>query len=176
MIKVKEMSLENMVLLTVLVASVAVSVYLARPQSRLSSNTPVFIGEEMTVRGQGKANVGMKAGRAIKAIEVPKALTQPSPVQTSLPLPIVPPSVTSQVLPAYPATALQHGVEGAVVLSVLVGLSGQADQIMVKASSGAEALDAAAVQAVKQWRFSPAAQGGSALASWFELPVRFALN
>ena len=176
MIKVKEMSLENVVLLAVLVASVAASFYLAKPQVRATTNAPVFIGEEVAVRGQVKANEGMRAGTAIKAIEVPKAIAQPAPVQSSLPLPMVPPSVTNKVLPAYPATALSNGVEGVALLSVLVGLSGQAERIEVKASSGAAELDAAAVQAVQQWRFSPAARGGAALASWFELPVRFALN
>ncbi|MFA4844340.1 MAG: energy transducer TonB [Candidatus Margulisiibacteriota bacterium] len=171
MIKAKELSLENVVLLAVLVASVAASVYLARPQVRVTANTPVFIGEEMTVQR------GVTAVKTVtRAVEAPKTVAQPAPVQTSLPLPIVPPSVTNKVLPIYPETALSNGVEGLVRLSVLVGLSGAAEQIAVQVSSGAAELDAAAVQAVKQWRFSPAAQGGAALASWFELPVRFALN
>jgi len=176
MIKAKEMSLENIVLLAVLVAGVAASVYLAKPQVRLTANAPVFIGEELTVQ-RGVTAIGeIKAGTAIKAIEVPKSIAQPAPVQTSLPLPVIPPSVTNKVLPVYPGTALSNGVEGLVRLSVLVGLSGAAEQIEVKASSGAVELDAAAVQAVRQWRFSPAAQSGAALASWFEIPVRFTLQ
>ena len=167
MSKVKAMSLENIVLSAMLVASVAVSIYLAKPQVRANTNAPVFMGEEITVQ---------RAVPVVKAIEVPRVLAQPAPVQSSLPLPMVPPSVTNKVLPVYPATALSQGVEGVVLLSVLVGLTGQAERIEVKSSSGAAELDAAAVQAVKQWRFSPAAQGGAALASWFELPVRFAIN
>lgn len=169
MIKVKELSMENIVVWAVLVAGVAASVYLAKPQARVTTNAPVFIGEEMTVQRQAKA------GTAIKAIEVPKTIAQPAPVQSSLPFPIVPPSVTNKVLPVYPQTALNNGVEGVVLLSALVGLTGQTEQVEVKASSGVAELDAAAVQAVGQWRFSPAAQGGTALASWFEIPVRFDL-
>jgi protein TonB len=93
-----------------------------------------------------------------------------------IPLPILPPVLMYKVLPQYPVSALTKGIEGVTLLSVYVGLSGQPEQVQVKSSSGDQALDAAAQQAVAQWRFSPATQGGAALSSWYDVPVRFLIG
>ena len=98
------------------------------------------------------------------------------PAQALPILPIVPPTATFKVLPQYPANVLQTGTTGAVLLSVLVGLNGLPENIAVKTSSGIAELDQAAVTALKQWRFSPASQGGATLASWYDIPVRFEIN
>ncbi len=106
-----------------------------------------------------------------------EAKTVPLPENTSsMPLPINPPKVISEVLPEYPASALERGIEGVVMVQAYIGTSGKAERVEVKASSGNADLDASAASAVTQWVFSPATQGSAAAASWFEVPVRFSLK
>lgn len=170
MIKAKEVSLQNLAFYLTLSLVAAAGVVAFRPHQIVSQSAPVFYGEEVTVQTAAKPTVLVKAQSAAKTISTP------APVSPALPLPIVPPAVTFKVLPAYPASALEQGVEGTVLLSVYVGLSGKAEQVETKLSSGVKELDAAAINAVSQWTFSPASQAGTALASWFEVPVRFELK
>lgn len=106
-----------------------------------------------------------------------KTLAKPAPTPASAaPLPIVPPSITSRILPVYPASAIEKNLAGTILLSAYVGSSGLAEKVEAKTSSGVRELDEAALTAVSQWKFTSAAQGGSALASWLEIPVSFKLN
>lgn len=180
MFKANEVSLKNVMTVAVLMLAVAVGFYLSRQQVKVSRSAPIFLGEEVMVSQPSKtipavfpvakpASVSQAKSTAVKAM--------PAPVPTmAVPLPILPPSILSKVLPVYPQTALARGIEGIIVLSALIDLAGQPGNIQVKTSSGDRALDDAAVKAVSQWRFSPAAQGGTALASVFEVPVKFEIK
>jgi len=79
-------------------------------------------------------------------------------------------------LPTYPAAAREQGLEGLVVLNVEVLKSGRVGEVHVAVSSGARALDQAALEAVKRWTFAPARQGGRPVDSLVEVPVKFTLN
>jgi protein TonB len=57
------------------------------------------------------------------------------------------------VIPEYPEYARQAGVQGAVVLDIVVSVEGAVTQ--VKFVSGPEALSQAATDAVRWWRFQP---------------------
>lgn len=78
--------------------------------------------------------------------------------------------------PPYPRAAKRSGLEGTVILRVLVGPEGKPQQIRVHESSGMELLDAAAVDAVLGWRFVPAKQGARAITAAVDVPIRFKLN
>lgn len=104
-----------------------------------------------------------------KAIAQAKVAMNPGPVV----MPIMPPAISFKVLPLYPQAALSAGQQGMVLLSALVGLGGQVEQVQVKTSSGVAALDQSAINAVSQWKFNPASQAGAAMSSWFEVPVSF---
>lgn len=166
MTKAKTINAQNLVLCLLAALAASAAVYLVRPQTA-ARPVPVFYGEEVTVRTTAAPVVLTKARPAVAA---------PAPVSPAVPLPLVPPAVTFKVLPEYPAAALERGTQGTVLLAVYVGLTGQAEKIETKLSSGVKELDAAAAQAVAQWTFSPATQGSGALASWFEVPVRFELK
>ena len=84
--------------------------------------------------------------------------------------------VALKVLPVYPASALEKNLSGTVLLAVYVGMNGQPEKIETRSTSGIAELDEAARTAVAQWKFAPATQGGMALISWFEVPVRFAIR
>jgi len=78
--------------------------------------------------------------------------------------------------PKYPDTARRDGKEGRVLLRVLVNEEGRTASVQVNRSSGAEALDQAAVAAIKRWRFSPARYGEKPVESWVRIPIDFRLN
>lgn len=78
--------------------------------------------------------------------------------------------------PAHPALLRERGIEGAVTLRVKVDSLGRAADVQVLAGSGWRLFDDAALLRVRGCRFLPAMEGGQAIDSWVEFPVRFALT
>lgn len=79
--------------------------------------------------------------------------------------------------PIYPATSRKLGEQGTVMLMIYVHPNGSVGEVRVHKSSGFPRLDQAAVQAAKKgWRFRPATQGGTAVASWGRYAVKFQLT
>jgi TonB family protein len=62
-------------------------------------------------------------------------------------------------------------IDGTVLVQALVGTDGLVKE--VKVIKSVPELDAAAVAAVKRWRFKPATTNGKPLAVWVAVPVRF---
>ncbi|MGD0282815.1 MAG: energy transducer TonB [Dissulfurispiraceae bacterium] len=94
--------------------------------------------------------------------------------------PVTPPQFGAAYLnnpkPEYPAFARRVGMEGMVMLKVLVSRTGTPLKIDVAHSSGYEILDKAAAGAVKNWRFAPAKHGDSPVDEWVQVPVAFSLK
>ncbi|MBI1318992.1 MAG: TonB family protein [Candidatus Hydrogenedens sp.] len=78
--------------------------------------------------------------------------------------------------PEYPLAARRRNQQGVVLLAVQVTAGGQAASVSVKKSSGFEALDEAAIEAVRKWEFHPAREGDTPVDSDIEVPVRFRLS
>jgi len=78
--------------------------------------------------------------------------------------------------PAYPAISRKLREQGQVLVDVLIGADGNAQQAKVKASSGFDRLDAAALTTVQRWRYVPGKKGGVATAMWFSVPINFVLE
>lgn len=78
--------------------------------------------------------------------------------------------------PAYPAPARRLGEEGKVVLRVLVSPQGAAETVELKSTSGSQRLDDAALNTVRNWRFSPARRGETPVQSWVLVPITFRLE
>ncbi|QDR79865.1 energy transducer TonB [Sporomusa termitida] len=78
--------------------------------------------------------------------------------------------------PAYPQAARKARWEGAVIVRIFIEADGTVTSAAVKAGSGYDILDEAAVQAVKKWRYSPAKEGGVPVASLHDVRVRFSLD
>ena len=177
MIKAKEISLNNLVMFLVLSLAISAVMFIAKPQVSSTKSLPVFMGEEVVVHKAGMAYRADKAYTAGRAETAVKATALPAPLPKVItPMPLIPLTILSKVLPLYPQTALEKGMEGIVILSVYVGLNGQPEKIETKTTSGITELDNSASAAVEQWKFSPASQAGQAVASWFEVPVRFVLK
>jgi len=105
-----------------------------------------------------------------------KAVALPALNVIPAPLPIVSPKILTRVIPQYPSIAVDNGIEGTVVLGILVSESGRPDKVEVRTSSGSLDLDRSASDAAKAWTFEPARRGVEAVSSWFEVPVRFKIR
>lgn len=88
--------------------------------------------------------------------------------ETAAPSPVYNPA------PAYPPDALATRQTGRVVLRVEVAADGRVLQASVHRSSGVAALDAAALTAVRGWRFTPASRA-NAPSREVAVPVNFVL-
>jgi protein TonB len=78
----------------------------------------------------------------------------------------------SRVEPVYPPEAKARGVKGNVVLEIRVDADGKVTDVKVLRSVDA-ALDQAAVDAVRQWRYAPLTPATPVIAT---VTVRFHLN
>lgn len=76
-------------------------------------------------------------------------------------------------VPAYPRREREKGIEGRVRLRLLVDADGSVKEAAVARTSGSEALDEAALEAVKQWRFEAATEDGKPVASVVLQPLDF---
>jgi len=119
-----------------------------------------------------------------KPVEAPPPAPVAAPAPTApappAPAPVTPASANAAYLknpaPEYPQMAQRRGWEGTVLLRVEVLPSGKPGQIQVQKSSGRDALDAAALAAVKRWSFVPAKQGDVAQTGWVSVPIDFKLR
>jgi protein TonB len=83
--------------------------------------------------------------------------------------------LTEMKPPVYPPRCLRMGIEGRVKVRVLVGENGRPQEVTVGESSGEAALDQAAMDAVREWRFEPAKRNGVPVRAWAVVPVEFKL-
>ena len=86
------------------------------------------------------------------------------------------PNFRARTPPAYPRRAVELGQQGEVIVEALLDGAGVPQSVRVHRSSGFPLLDAAALDAVRAWRFVPAQQAGRPVAARVRLPVRFRLN
>ncbi len=87
-----------------------------------------------------------------------------------------PPRATFQAPMQFPPRAKAKGITGYVVLSLLIGVTGQIEEIRVIESSPEGIFDEVAVQGVSQWKFEPASYQGKAVRAWAKQRVRFDLS
>ena len=78
------------------------------------------------------------------------------------------------VPPVYPAIAREAGVQGTVILEAVISASGQVEDVKVLRS--ARLLDASAIEAVRQWRFTPTMFNGQAIPVVMTVTVTFTLT
>jgi protein TonB len=76
----------------------------------------------------------------------------------------------------YPPRAKAQGVTGYVLLSVLIGPTGQVEKVKVLESSPPGVFDDIAAQGVQGWKFEPASYKGEAVRVWATQKVRFDLG
>lgn len=86
------------------------------------------------------------------------------------------PRLLSNVKPKYPGEAYRQRKEGTVILYVQVLETGAVGNVKVGFSSGVDLLDESAIEAVKEWKFSPGKASGKIVAQWIKVPITFNLK
>jgi iron complex outermembrane recepter protein len=106
----------------------------------------------------------------VLALAVLPAAARAEPAAESAPV-ALPPQILHKVAPLPPDHVVLDQ-ETQVVLSVTIDAEGKVGEATV-VTSGGDALDGAAIDAVKQWLFAPATQAGVAVPSRIRVPVTF---
>ncbi len=78
--------------------------------------------------------------------------------------------------PPYPPVSKRLGEQGRVVVRVLIGTDGLAQEAAISQSSGFERLDQAALNTARKWRYVPGKRAGVAEAMWCNVPFNFVLE
>ncbi len=111
---------------------------------------------------------------------VPGAAPRLQPQAIAPAPPVTPPRLDATYLqnppPRYPLVARRRGEEGTVTLRVHVRRDGVPVSVALEKTSGSSALDNAALEAVRAWRFAPARQGAEAVDAWVLVPIVFRLE
>ena len=112
------------------------------------------------------------------ATTIVDAPPQPQPPQPRGPIPvggdIRPPVKIRHVAPVYPTLALQARLQAIVILEAVIADDGAVDA--VKVLRGHPLLDQAAVDAVRQWRFTPTLLNGQPVPVVMTVTVAFRLS
>jgi protein TonB len=87
-----------------------------------------------------------------------------------------PPQPTYQAPMEYPKSARAQGLEGYVVLSLLISATGEIEQVEVLESSPGGVFEQAARQGIREWRFRPAQYQGRNVKVWAKQRIRFNLS
>ena len=141
----------------------------ATPANATATATPLAASAE------GPPSVAAPVG-----VSVPQGGAQPAPSVANTAARVELPSSDADYLhnpkPEYPRMSRQRNEQGKVVVNVFIGTDGLAQKAEIKASSGFERLDAAALATVKAWRYVPGKRGGVAEAMWFAVPINFVME
>ncbi len=114
---------------------------------------------------------------AIEASTVAATAAAPqAPAPARIELPSSDAAYLNNPKPAYPALSRRLGEQGKVVVRVLIGVDGTAQQAEIRTSSGYDRLDQAALATVRSWRYVPGKRNGTAEAMWFNVPINFVLE
>ena len=140
---------------------------LAVAPKRTAANRPEISAKRVAVREERL--VGKKGLRAaIRPVEVARSAEAPSNA------PAPPPKLLKAVPPVYPPEAMWKFITGDVKAEAVVEPNGRLGD--VKVIFGPPALRAAAVEALRQYQYEPATQGGRAVAARITVTVKFWFN
>jgi TonB family protein len=89
--------------------------------------------------------------------------------------PLVPPKVVKETPPLYTKDAFDRGIEGRVVLKVIIRKDGSIGPVRVDQSLDDE-LDAAAAEAIRKWQFDPAKVKGEPINVLTNIEVDFIIQ
>lgn len=93
--------------------------------------------------------------------------------------PVTPPGLADGIRnpqPEYPFASRMRGEQGVVTVRLHISATGRVEDVQVLRGSGHAALDAAAEQAVRGWRFRPAMQDGLPVPGSIRTSIQFRLN
>lgn len=86
------------------------------------------------------------------------------------------PKAVWQAPMVYPPRARAKGIEGYVVFSLLIGITGEIEQVKIVESYPNGVFDEVAMQGINSWKFEPAQYQGQSVKSWAKQRIRFDLS
>lgn len=117
------------------------------------------------------------------AAEVSATPAPPAPAFAAAPAPasrVELPTTAADYLhnppPVYPRLSFKLGEEGLVVVRVLIGPDGRAQDAQVAKSSGFARLDQAAETTARSWRYVPGKRGGVPETMWVNVPIKWEIR
>jgi len=128
-------------------------------QTEMSSQVAPIVGD-------------MDAGGSVE-IEQDIVIDEDAPPADFVPVEKEPVPV-KKVEPKYPELAMRAGLEGKVWVKIWVDKEGRPKQVVIL-KSDAEIFNEPAVEAAKQWVFTPAYMNNGPVAVWVSIPFRFKL-
>ncbi|MBU8921589.1 MAG: energy transducer TonB [Bacteroidales bacterium] len=87
-----------------------------------------------------------------------------------------PPILVKHVAPKYPSLAQSAGIEGTVLIRVLIGVDGKVEQASIINSDVTPAMEKSALAAAKKFIFRPARQRTVPVRASMAIPIRFKLH
>ena len=132
--------------------------------------TPVEAAPEEAVGEEGRS-AETASGETIPIVP-PSIEEQP----TFTPYEVAPKLIKGSVKLKYPNFLKKAGIQGTVVLWLLIDESGRVRKVQINRSSGNKALDDSAVQAYQSARFTPAMSRDRPVKVWVQYPVQFKLH
>jgi protein TonB len=128
--------------------------------------------------GDESGVVGIVPGSDVEGLLIGEPPPPPAPAAPRTPVRvgglIVRPQKIREVAPVYPAIAQAAGVQGIVVLEAVIGEDGRVRNLRVLRSIAL--LDQAAVDAVRQWQFTPTRLNGEPVPVVMTVTVAFTLR
>ena len=106
----------------------------------------------------------------------PVSTAQAPPAPAAVVLPSSDADYMHNLKPPYPPMSKRLREQGKVVIRVLIGIDGSAQQVEIKLSSGFDRLDQSALATALRWRYVPGKRFGVAEAMWINLPFTFVLE
>lgn len=162
-------------------APAAPATHAAPPASPLAPPIPVpdVVAPPSDLPAPASANA---TGTGPSAVIGPSDVGTAPPGAEALPSPDAPvyveelPMVVKRVVPDYPPLAKEAGVEGLVMVKVLVGKDGRVLDTRLVEKVQVRMLNDAALAAARQWVFTPGLANGRPVACWTAIPFRFRLH
>lgn len=140
---------------------------------------PHSINPEVTVSAPAYDGLpGVPSGDSNGVVVLGPTLPIPRPPPVTKPIPtggdIRPPAKTKHVPPMYPQIARANGVQGIVILEAVISETGRVRDVRVLRSI--PLLDNAAIDAVRQWQFTPTLLNGHPVPIVMTVTVSFELK
>jgi periplasmic protein TonB len=118
------------------------------------------------------AGIGSSVAIAVPPVPDPAPPARPAPVRVGQG--VREPRKIVDVTPIYPPIALNARIEGAVILEAVINERGEIERVKVLRSQ--PLLDAAAVDAVRRWRYTPTLLSGVPVSVLMTITINFTLG
>jgi protein TonB len=138
------------------------------PLTPIATGPPTPLVDDV-LRDDASSGAVTAEGQAHDAISIAEFPSRTDPIVAD-----VLPEVVSPAPPEYPALPREAGVEGRVVVAVLVDRTGHVHDAVVERS--VPMLDESALAAARRYRFTPALANGHPVAVWVRIPFDFRLH